>query len=286
MADGFNPQPVNPSNNTGQNVTDPGGGQTVNEGIGSAIQGVEDIVATIMSNPPILIGIVLLVAVAYILFKKMDERATDDAGYEGKDWEKIIPSDIKYMIQHAGLDTDKELTRGDFTSLGTVYKYDTFQMPKDMEYEDLLFNMEDDEEIDLSEEDFKEVYVFMVAPSDGFGNMMWKATDLYFDMDLNTTLYIVDKDSVEEEHGRFKMKEEIDFKREYGNILVEKGIATENVTDQFPLYQARKNIIEGLEEFTMKTLFLDRQHSTAIAQMREDVDEEALKKFLNQGENF
>ena len=278
---GFNPV-VDPEN--GANVTDPSGSEGIDSAVGEGIQGFSELIEVLMSNPTVIVGLVLLAGVAYILYKKVDERAKDDE-FTGKDWGEIIPSDLKYMVTKAGLEADKDLTRGDTTDLGKVFKYDTFEMPQDMEYEELLFGNFDEEEAKESEET-EEVYVFLVAPSGDFGRMLWKTTDIYFNMNTSTMMYVVSSERVTEEHGRFKLEEKIDFKREYGNIMVEKGVATENVTDQFPLYQARKNIVEGLEEFTMKALFLDRQHSTAIAQMREDVDEEALQRFLNKGKNF
>jgi hypothetical protein len=285
MAEGFNPSPApSPGGPTGNSTSPSTPSEGVSEGVGGAIQGAEQIANTIISNPTLLLAVIAGVVVLYMLFKKIDDRAVSSE-YDAKDWSDLIPSDIKYIVHKGGLDTDKELTRGDFTNLGEVHKHDTFSMPKENEYKELLFD-QDGELEDLDQDDFKDVYVFLVSPTGFIGKEVWKITDIYFNLNLSTQIFVVDADSVEEEQGRFKLNEAIDFKREYGNIMMEKGVATENVTDQFPLYQARKNIVEGIEEFTMKTLFLDRQHSTAIAQMREDVDEEALKKFLNQGKNF
>jgi hypothetical protein len=284
MPDGFNPtpNPSDPSDIAPNSSAPPSEG--VSEGLGGAIQGAEQIANTIAGNPTLLLMVLGGIAALYFVYKQIDQRAVSSE-YDAKDWSSIVPSDIKYIIQKGGLDTDKDLTRGDFTDLGEVHKYDTFSMPKEKEYEELLFGQDGDVG-ELDDDDFKDVYVFLVSPTGLIGKNVWKVTDIYFNQDFSTEIFVVDKDVVEEEQGRFKLNEEIDFKREYGNIMMQKGIATENVTDQFPLYQARKNIVEGIEEFTMKTLFLDRQHSTAIAQMREDVDEEALKKFLNQGKNF
>lgn len=274
----INPDPAPGSGGS----TPPAGGEQGANAIGSAINGFEQIIDILFNNPMLLLGLAVLVGIVYILFKKYDDRVDQD--YDGKDWKAIIISDLKYILNSAGFQSDKDLTRGDNRELGSVFRYDKQQMPEGYEYEDLIFGEIDEEDVENEDIEKKEVYIFMTAPEGDISRAWWKITDLYFDMDKNTNLYVVDADSVTEERTRFKLDEDIQFKREYDNIMMEKGVATENVTDQFPLYQARKNIVEGLEEFSMKTLFLDRTHSASIAQKREDMDEqEILERLLGQG---
>lgn len=279
--DGFNPDTG--SGDAVRTVNETASGGTGTEDPQTIMGAVNEIFSIVSQNQEIVLFLVLLAGVGYFAYKKYDGRASSEE-YEGKDWGKIIPSDMKYMLNNAGMDVEKDLTRGDTTDLGTVVKYDTFRMPEDVEYQELLFGEIDED--DLEDAESKEVYVFMVAPEGDIGQAMWKVTDIWFNLDMQTKLFVVDADKVDEELKRFKLDEDIDFKREYGSIMMQKGVSTENVTDQFPLYQARKNVVEGLEEFSMKTLFLDRTHASAVAQMREDVDEEAIKKLLNQGKNF
>lgn len=249
----------------------------------------DQFLAMLLNNPPMLLALIIVIAAVVFISKKMDGDVDDGTDFEGKDWEKIIPSDFKKQLADTGLDSDKDLTRGEETEFGSVYRYDTVQMPSEMEFKDFLFNLdsEGEEQPDLdAEDDFEEVYIFLVAPDSRMGKFMWKLTDVKLGMDMNTTIFVVTESSVEVERDRFRLNPDIDFKLEYDVIYTEKQVASENVTDQVPLYQARKNIIEGLEEFTMKTLYFDRQHTSSVAQMREDVDEEALEKLLDKGKNF
>jgi len=281
-----NPPQLGGGNSSAPQQPQPAPGQEPTGSTGSAVdqltQGLGDAMSYITGNPEVALAGLAVAGVAYFLYKKHDERALET--FEGIDWEVKIPSDLKYLVNSVGFDTEKELTRGDYNQIGEVHSYDTQKMPANREYQDLVFggkNQEGDDDIE-----FDDVYVFMVAPKGLVSGTLWKITDLHFNQDFQTKLYVVNKDSVEVENDRFKMDENIQFKLEYGNIMMQKSVATENVTDQFPIYKARKNIVEGLEEFTMKTLFLDRNHSTAIAQMREDIDEDTIQEFLNRGKNF
>jgi hypothetical protein len=276
----INPEPANPGGGSG-------GGTPVNETatptnpVESLSTGFSDLISLLTENPTLSISLVLIGAAVFYFYKQY--QSNSQLEYDGKNWKEEIIGDLKWLINNAGLDTNKDLTRGDVTELGKVHKYDIQKMPEDSEYRELVFGELDEEEEDI---DLKEVYVFMVTPSGTVNKSLWTVTDLWLDMDSSTKFYVVSEESFEEERTRYKLREDIQFKREYDNIMMEKGIATENLTDQYPLYQARKNIVEGLEEFSMKTLFLDRTHSASIAQKREDMDEqELLDKLLRQGKS-
>lgn len=280
----INPDPANPSDGSTGGSTPPSGGEDGGSALSSAIDGAEQIINILLENEILLIGLAVAIGLGYIAYQKYDRRVQEE--YDGKDWKAIIISDLKYILNNAGFETNKDLTRGDNRELGSVYRYDVQEMPEGYEYEDLIFGNIDESDMEDDDLEKKEVYIFMTAPEGDISRAWWKVTDIYFDMNQNTNIYVVDSESVEEERTRFKLNEDIQFKREYDNIMMEKGVATENITDQFPLYQARKNIVEGLEEFSMKTLFLDRTHSASIAQKREDMDEqEILERLLGQGRN-
>ena len=278
----FDPQPVGGNQSTGGT----GGGSETTNPIEQVFTGFEELVNYLANEPVVALGLFTVIAGAYFAKKKYEEKNDKEQKYEGKDWSKIIPNDLKFMLNKVGFQTDKRLTRGDFNDLGKVQSYDIKQMPEGYEYQDLIHGNIDD--IDEEEANMKEVYVFMVAPEGFVSNNIWKVTDLYLDNNRSTTLFVVSSDSVEEEAGRFKLKEDIQFKEspEYKSILVEKGVETENVTDSIPLYQSRKNVVEGLEEFSMKALFLDRTHASSIANKREDMDIEEFLKRMRGGQNF
>lgn len=255
-------QPTPPGENGGQSPVDDGG-----EGTGNAIQEIGEI---IFENEPLLLGLILLGAGAVAFYRKYDRRVHEE--YDEKDWDEIIVNDLKFVLSKAGLQVDKKLTRGDSISLGDVYSYDQFSMPKEYDYEELMFQ----DESDLDEDDFSSVHIFLVAPT-GLQNTVWKFTDLWLNQNMNTMMYIVESDKVTEEEHRFKLDQDIDFKREHGSIMVQKGTATENMTNQQPIYSAKKNIVQGIDEFTEKTLFLDRSHTREIAKIREEADADTDK---------
>lgn len=265
-----------------ENDNDVGG---VDEGSGNVIGDLrevfDELFQLVAEEPIILVFLVALVGGALLIYKKIDKRANED--FTETDWSKTIPEDIKYIVNSVGFEAGKELLRGEFNKIGNVHKYDIQSMPENKEFSDLILRSEDEDEDDT---EWHDVYVLLVAPSYGISNWIWKITDLYFSGNSRTKIYIVDSESIEEESGRFKLDENIQFKNEYGNIFVEKGTATENATDQFPIYQARKKTVEGIEEFVQKTLFFDRGYGQKIGELREDVDEEALKRLLDEGSNF
>ena len=256
--------------------TEPTNGEPVDDGSG-AVEGLEEIVSIILDNEPLLLGLILLGAIGIAFYKKYDRRVHNE--YEEKNWDEIIVNDLKFILAKAGMKVDKELTRGDEISLGEVYSWDQFNMPAEHEFEDLMFV----DEGKLDEENFEDVHIFLVAPS-GLQNKMWKFTDLYMNKNTNTTIYIVNSDKVTEEEHRFKLDRDIDFKKEHGSIMVQKGTATENMTNQQPVYSARKNLVQGLDEFSEKVMSLDRSHIKEIAKIREEADADAqqlLEQFKN-----
>jgi len=235
--------------------------------------------------PAGIVGILVFFALAYYKKGRFWESAPEEQEYEPTDWETKIPSEMKKIAMEGGKQSDKELWLGNERKVGLVYGYYTETMPTDVDYMEYLFG--DFDKSDYDEDDMKDVYILVSRDSGSFSKWTWKITDDAMGKTRNTKFHVVSEDNVEEERDRFKVDHtNIDFKMEYGKIFVEKGMTTEATTDQFPLYQARKNIVEGIEEFSMKTLFLDRKHSSQVAQMREDVDEEALKRLLGQGKDF
>lgn len=245
---------------------------------------------TLANEEPMLVASSVVALVFVILYWKFGEfwnNKHEEKEYEPTDWEKKIPNYLKKMAKNGGFSTEKELWHGDHEAKGMVFLYDIQTMPKDIDYMEYLFG--DYDKSDFDDEDMEDVYIFItreIGNIDKLTKASWKVTDQAFGKYKKTNFFIIRAENVEEERGRFKFNENVQFKMEYSNILTEKGMTTEAVTDQFPLYKARKNIVEGIEEFSMKTLFLDRKHSSQVAQMREDVDEEALKRLLGQGKNF
>ncbi len=243
------------------------------------ISTLDNFVSTILAEP---LAVITILGVSFLIYRGyetwMEKRQVEQ--FEETDWSEETPERLERILKHTGKDTDKKLVKGDFNDLGKVSKYDIQTMPENKNFKDVLFNVEDDED----KADWKQAQVFLVSNKDMFSQML---SDLNIaDSGKDNIIYAVDSDKVHEEYGRFKIDDDVEFREEYKGLFVQKGSCAENVPDQFPVYEARKSINEGLDEIVQKILFYDRNHTKKMAELREDVDEEALEKFLNQGRNM
>jgi len=239
-------------------------------------------IGVVLNNPPVLLAVAGVIAVIYFLSK--NTASEKEKNFEEKNWNNLTPKQIKKKVLESGFDSDKLITRGDFNEIGRVQMYDSESSPSDSLQKLVLPGAEDD--ADGSSSDVEEVYIFLVHPSGRVSGYSWMLTDYYLNMDKSTMIYIVSEDSLSVEQERFRVDKDIDFQLKHGNMMVEKKTSAQNVVDEPPLSQARQNIVEGVEEFAIKTMFFDRQHTSSVAQMREDIDEDALEEFLNKGKNF
>lgn len=239
----------------------------------------------ILANPIIsLVTLGSFVILAYGLKKWSNKPRSTEPDYDADtEWEKETPKRMKKLASNTGQATEKTLWKGDVECKGKVQTFYKDSMPEDADYMDYIHGKRD---ANNEEDNIAEVYVFVVRDAGFTNKLSWKLTDDVLGKNLSTRFYTIKADNVEVERDRFRYDEDVKFKLTYGKIYEQKGIATESVSDQFALYDSRKNLVEGIEEFSQKVLFLDRNHSSKIGELREDVDMEAIEKALQRGRNY
>lgn len=219
------------------------------------------------NNEPMVLGAAAVALLGYYALQKLDNRAFQS--FKPKALEDRVIPDLKYRINSLGQETDKELKQGDFNNIGSIHKY------RDMAYPDnkkITIKQQSKEEKE-KEVEVEEVRAFMMTPQQSLKKILWYITDILFGSDKNTKILVAYKEPLEDEYDAMKIPEDAQFKNK-GGVLVQKGVATDNVINDIAKQDAEEGVWEGIPNFVEKINHMMPQHSQDVEKIQKSKDDD------------
>lgn len=203
----------------------------------------------------------------YLLLENLDKRAFKN--FKPKALEDRVIPDLKYRINTLGKESDKDLKKGEFNKIGSIHKYHDMAYPNNKKITIKQQSKEDKEK----EVEIAEVRAYMMTPQQRLKKIIWYLTDILFGSDRNTDILVAYKELIEEEYDSHKIPDKAQFKNK-GGVLVQKGVATDNVVNDIAKQDAEEGVWEGVPNFVEKINHLMPQHSQKIEELQASKEED------------